>query len=64
MTSKQGRDPPGPSQSNFQSIWINFKSFLTILRPILGPVFHISSQFHESEPIFEFFGLNQGRTLE
>ena len=32
----------GPSQSNFQSIWINFKSFLTIFRPILGPVFHIA----------------------
>ena len=44
MTFKQGRDPPGPFQSNFQSIWVIFGSFWTILSEKILSFFKFSCQ--------------------
>ena len=49
MTFKQGRDPPGPFQSNFQSIWVIFGSFWTTLSE------EMLSFFAFSPRVFTFF---------
>ena len=46
----QGRDPPGPSQSSFQSIWINFESFLTFSKP------NFMLFWEKTLSFFQFFG--------